>query len=178
MLWSTRTSEHLLIRPSLYLNCLWLLQTCQWIVLHGLQNLHIGQPWVFLSQWDSHTETKSSSSFNYHQKTDFIILFSKLFLHVFVFSLNRLHCQFSHRVAMSGSLFVCTIRFIFTESAPLGRFSHRVTMPVCVCFCGSVPSAPLSQLVLMIHSLKVQHVPLIYSRQVNFDMFSFKTAVW
>ena len=37
--------------------------------------------------------------------------------------------------------------------------------------------APLFQLVLMIHSLKVQHVPLIYSRQVNFVMFSFKTAV-
>ena len=38
--------------------------------------------------------------------------------------------------------------------------------------------APLFQLVLMIHSLKVQHLPLIYSRQVNFVMFSFKTAVW
>ena len=36
---------------------------------------------------------------------------------------------------------------------------------------------PLFHLVLMIHSLKVQHLPLIYTRQVNFVMFSFKTAV-
>ena len=39
-------------------------------------------------------------------------------------------------------------------------------------------TALVLQLVLMIQSLKAQHVPLIYSRQVNFVMFSFKTAIW
>ena len=29
----------------------------------------------------------------------------------------------------------------------------------------------------MIHSLKVQNVPLIYSRQVNLVLFSFKTVI-
>ena len=37
--------------------------------------------------------------------------------------------------------------------------------------------SPLFQLVLMIQWLKAQHVPLIYSRQVNVVMFSFKTAI-
>ena len=37
--------------------------------------------------------------------------------------------------------------------------------------------APLFLLVLMIQPLKVLLVPLIYSRQVNFVMFSFKTAI-
>ena len=37
---------------------------------------------------------------------------------------------------------------------------------------------PVFQLVLMIQPLKVHHVPLIYRRQVNFVMFSFKTAIW
>ena len=41
----------------------------------------------------------------------------------------------------------------------------------------SASSAPVFQLVLMIQPLKVHHVPLIYSRQVNFVIFSFKTAV-
>ena len=36
---------------------------------------------------------------------------------------------------------------------------------------------PLFLLVLMIQPLKVLLVPLIYSRQVNFVMFSFKTAI-
>ena len=36
---------------------------------------------------------------------------------------------------------------------------------------------PVFELVLMIQPLKVHHVPLIYSRQVNFVMFSFKTAI-
>ena len=37
---------------------------------------------------------------------------------------------------------------------------------------------PVIQLVLMIHWISAQHVPLIYSMQVNFVMFSFKTAIW
>ena len=41
----------------------------------------------------------------------------------------------------------------------------------------TIEVAPLFLLVLMIQPLKVLLVPLIYSRQVNFVMFSFKTAV-
>ena len=37
---------------------------------------------------------------------------------------------------------------------------------------------PVIQLVLMTHWISAQHVPLIYSMQVNFVMFSFKTAIW
>ena len=38
--------------------------------------------------------------------------------------------------------------------------------------------APVIQLVLMIHWTSAQHVKLIYSMQVNFVTFSFKTAIW
>ena len=74
-----QNSEHLLIRPALYLNCLWVLHSWQRIVLHCLQCLHIGQPWLFLS----HTKTKTSKNFNNDPKRNFKIWFSKLFLHVF-----------------------------------------------------------------------------------------------
>ena len=40
-----------------------------------------------------------------------------------------------------------------------------------------LPQSPLFLLVLMIQPLKVLLGPLIYSRQVNFVMFSFKTAI-
>ena len=41
-----------------------------------------------------------------------------------------------------------------------------------------IDATPVIQLVLMIHWISAQHVPLIYSMQVNFVMFSFKTAIW
>ena len=40
------------------------------------------------------------------------------------------------------------------------------------------PSLPVIQLELMIHWISAQHVPLIYSMQVNYFMFSFKTPIW
>ena len=36
--------------------------------------------------------------------------------------------------------------------------------------------SPVIQLVLMVHWISAQHVPLIYSMQVDFVKFSFKTA--
>ena len=42
---------------------------------------------------------------------------------------------------------------LFSESASLGRFSHRVAMPVCVWFCGSAPSgAVFSEASLVLRS--------------------------
>ena len=46
--------------------------------------------------------------------------------------------------------------------------------PGILTICFSTAVSPVFQLVVMIQPLKVYHAPLIYSRQVNFVMFSFK----
>ena len=94
---------------------------------------------------------------------------------------TAIHCTTLHYAALH-----CTTLHYTTVSCDLtcGILSYydcHVTWPVGGCHIMTVmwpDLAPVFQSVLMIQWLKAQHLPLIYSRQVNFVMFSFKTEIW
>ena len=70
---------------------------------------------------------------------------------------------------------VSPVRGIFTASAPLGRFSHRVAMSVCGSVCGSAPSGIVffRTLLQIFHNKKI----IFFSKSIFFILYINKKKI-